>query len=60
MSGLVNTAAWVTVGLLTPFWWGMGLLLLSVLGDRVQPLRDRIVVFFSRLESYAGDQMSRF
>jgi hypothetical protein len=29
----LNTAAWIAIALLTPFWWGLGLLILAWAGD---------------------------
>jgi hypothetical protein len=28
-----NFSTWILVALLTPFWWGMGLLVVALLGD---------------------------
>ena len=28
----LNTAAWIAIALLAPFWWAMGLLVVAVLG----------------------------
>ena len=29
----LSTAAWIRIALLAPFWWGMGLMVLALLGD---------------------------
>jgi hypothetical protein len=38
----MTTAIWVAIALLTPFWWGVGLLILAWLGDVSAPLRPRV------------------
>jgi hypothetical protein len=49
MFGL-SMATWITVLLLTPFWWGMGLLMLAFLGDVSPWWRPRVSRLFDRLE----------
>ena len=34
----MTTAIWIAIALLTPFWWGVGLLILAWLGDVSAPL----------------------
>ena len=29
----MRTAMWITVAVLTPFWWGLGLFVLALVGD---------------------------
>lgn len=36
------TGTWIVIALLTPFWWGLGLLILAWLGDVWPPLRPRV------------------
>ena len=38
----MTTATWIAIALLTPFWWGLGLLILAWLGDVSPPLRPRV------------------
>ena len=46
----LNTAASIAIALLTPFWWGLGLLILACLGDVFPRLRPRV----SRLFDWLG------
>jgi hypothetical protein len=46
----MTTAIWITVALLTPFWWGLGLLILARLGDASPRLRPRVRRLFDSLE----------
>jgi hypothetical protein len=45
----LNTA-WIAVALLTPFWWGLGLLVLASIGDVSRAFRPRVSRLFDRLE----------
>ena len=49
MFGL-TVSQWITVALLTPFWWGMGLLVVALLGDISPSWRVRATRLFNRLE----------
>ena len=42
--------SWIAIALLTPFWWGLGLLILAWLGDVLSPLRSRVSRLFDWLE----------
>ena len=46
----MNTATWIAIALLTPFWWGLGLFILAWLGDVSPPLRRRVSRLFDWLE----------
>jgi hypothetical protein len=46
----MTTAIWIAVALLTPFWWGLGLLVLAWLGDVSPRLRPRVRRLFDSLE----------
>ena len=46
----MTTAIWIAIALLTPFWWGVGLLILAWLGDVSAPLRPRVRRLFDWLE----------
>jgi len=46
----MTAAIWITTALLTPFWWGLGLLILALIGDAFQPLRPRVSRQLDRLE----------
>jgi hypothetical protein len=46
----MTTAIWIAVLLLTPFWWGLGLLILAWLGDVSPPLGLRVRRLFNSLE----------
>ena len=45
----MNTATWITIALLAPFWWGLGLLVLALLGDGLPGWRVRVSRLFDRL-----------
>ena len=44
-----TTAVWITVLLLTPFWWAMALLVVAVLADLSLLSRRRVFRLFARL-----------
>ena len=46
----MTTATWIAIALLTPFWWGLGLLILAWLGDVSPRLRPRLSRLFDWLE----------
>ena len=46
----MDTATWVTIALLAPFWWGLGLFVLALLGDVVPGWRAVVSRLFDRLE----------
>ena len=46
----MQTATWITIALLTPFWWGLGLFVLALLGDLSPGERARVSRLFDRLE----------
>ena len=46
----MHTAMWITVALLTPFWWGLGLFVLALLGDLFPAGRARVSRLLDRLE----------
>jgi hypothetical protein len=46
----MTTAIWIAIALLTPFWWGVGLLILAWLGDVSAPLRPPVRRLFDWLE----------
>jgi hypothetical protein len=50
-----STATWIAIALLTPFWWGMGLLALALLGDVSGSWRTRVSRLFERLERTRGE-----
>jgi hypothetical protein len=52
----MTTARWITVALLTPFWWGMGLLVLAFVADLVPLRRRQVFALFGRLEHAPGDR----
>jgi hypothetical protein len=45
-----SAVTWMFVALLVPFWWGMGLLVLALLGDMSPRWRVRISRLFDRLD----------
>jgi hypothetical protein len=45
----MNTARWITFALLGPFWWGLGLLVLALLGDLWPGWRPAVERLFDRL-----------
>ena len=46
----MTPATWIAIALLTPFWWGLGLLILAWFGDVSAPLRPRVRRLFDWLE----------
>ena len=46
----MTIAQWITMALLAPFWWGMGLTLLALLADLFPGWRTRVFAVFNRLE----------
>ncbi len=46
----METAVRIAIALLVPLWWGMGLLLLALLGDLAPRWRARVSRLFDRLE----------
>jgi hypothetical protein len=47
----MTTATWITIALLAPFWWAMGLFALAVLGDVSPGWRPRVSRLFNWLKS---------
>ncbi len=50
----MDTAMWITIALLAPFSWGLGLLVLALLGDLVPGWRTPVSRLFDRLERREG------
>ncbi len=50
----MDTARWIAIALLVPFWWGLGLFVLALLGSVVPGWRARVSRLFDRLESREG------
>lgn len=46
----LNIGTWIGVALLVPFWWGMGLLVVALLGDLSKWWRVRASRLFAQLE----------
>jgi hypothetical protein len=46
----MTTAQWITMALLAPVWWGMGLMLVALLADLFPWWRKRVFSVFNRLE----------
>jgi hypothetical protein len=46
----MTTATWIAIGLLTPFWWELGLLILAWFGDVSPRVRPRVSRLFDCLE----------
>lgn len=46
----LSTGDWIAVALLAPFWWGLGLLVLALLGDIAASWRGPVGRLFDRLE----------
>ncbi len=46
----MNTFSWIAIALLTPFWWGLGLFVVALLGDVSPGWRTRVSRLFDRLE----------
>jgi hypothetical protein len=46
----MTAATWITIALLTPFWWGLALFILALVGDVSPALRPRVSRLFDSLE----------
>jgi hypothetical protein len=46
----MQTATWIAIALLAPFWWGLSLFVLALLGDRSPWWRPRVSHLFDRIE----------
>jgi hypothetical protein len=46
----MTTAIWIAVALLTPFWWGLTLFMLALVGDGVPAFRPRVSRLIDWLE----------
>ena len=46
----MTTAQWITMALLAPVRWGMGLMLLALLAELFPWWRERVFAVFNRLE----------
>ena len=46
----MQTATWIMIALLAPFWWGLTLAALALLGDVSPAWRARVSRLFGRLE----------
>ena len=46
----MNTATVITMAVLAPFWWGMGLLVLALCGDLLPAARPHVARLLERLE----------
>ena len=45
----MDTATWIAIALLAPFWWGLGLLVLALIGDGAPGWHARASRLFDRL-----------
>ncbi len=50
----METARWIAIAMLVPFWWGLCLLVLALLGDLLPGWRARVSRLFGRLEGREG------
>jgi hypothetical protein len=46
----MTTATWIAIALLTPFWWGLALFILALVGDVRPAFRPRVSRLFDGLE----------
>jgi len=46
----MTTTLWITVALLTPFWWGLTLFILALVGDELPAFRPRLSHLIAWLE----------
>ena len=46
----MTTATWILIAMLTPFWWGMGLLTVALIGDLFPWSQARVSRAFNQLE----------
>jgi hypothetical protein len=46
----MTAATWITIALLTPFWWGLALLIAALVGDVSPAFRPRVSRLFDWLE----------
>ncbi len=50
----MDTAKWIAIAMLLPFWWGLGLFVLALLGDLLPGWRAPVSRLFDRLEGGEG------
>ena len=50
------TSRWISIALLTPFWWASGLMLLALVADLFPRWRRRVFAVFNRLERRGCEQ----
>ncbi len=53
-STAMNTARWIAIAMLGPFWWGLAQLVLALLGDLIPGWRARVSRLFDRFEGREG------
>jgi hypothetical protein len=46
----MTAATWVTIALLTPFWWGLALFIVALVGDVSPAFRSRVSRLFDWLD----------
>jgi len=54
----MDAPTWLAIVLLAPLWWGMGLLVLALLGDLSPWWRVRVSRLFDRLDRMRGEPPS--
>lgn len=46
----MTAATWITIALLTPFWWGLALFIVALVGDVSPAFRPRVSRLFDWLD----------
>jgi hypothetical protein len=54
----MQTATWIVIALLAPFWWAVGLLLLALLGDVSTRWHAPVSRLFDRLQGTRAEPVS--
>jgi hypothetical protein len=51
----MTAATWITIGLLTPFWWGLALFIVALVGDVSPAFRSGVSRLFDWLDRTRGE-----
>jgi hypothetical protein len=51
----MTAATWITIALLTPFWWGLALFIVALVGDVSPAFRSRVSRLVDWLDRTRGE-----
>jgi hypothetical protein len=51
----MTATTWITIALLTPFWWGLALFIVALVGDVSPAFRSRVSGLFDWLDRTRGE-----